>query len=257
MLVAAGSVKGSPGATSTALGLAAVWPRPVVLVEADPAGGDLAYRCRAENGGPVYPSPGLLTLGAAIRGGIPTAGVLTDHAQRLACGVDLVQGVASGAQARGLRTLWSAIADACTVSHVDVIADLGRVDQASMVLPILQASDRLLVVASTSLEAVMHLSQTLPELVSAAHAGGGRAVVGAVLVGPDARADGDCADLDNLLGRAALPTSATLSMPYDPRALERIEQGERATGRRARSLFVRAARSATESLHGTRAAVNT
>lgn len=33
------SASGSPGVTTTALGLALVWPRPVVLVEADPTGG--------------------------------------------------------------------------------------------------------------------------------------------------------------------------------------------------------------------------
>src|SRR5680860_1230834 len=74
MLIGLASVKGSPGVTSAALALIAVWPRPAVLLEADPAGGDLTYRCRAAHGGPVYASKGLLTLAAAVRGGLPAHG---------------------------------------------------------------------------------------------------------------------------------------------------------------------------------------
>ena len=133
MLVATGSVKGSPGVTSTALALAAVWPRPAVLLEADPAGGDLAYRCRAAHGGPVFASTEGLVH--PCRGGPrrrPRSRMsLVEQAQLLACGVDLVQGVSCAGAGRGLGSLWSTIAEACTASEVDVIADLGRLDRTS------------------------------------------------------------------------------------------------------------------------------
>ncbi|HSJ59640.1 MAG TPA: hypothetical protein VK895_00290, partial [Jiangellaceae bacterium] len=38
-VIALASASGSPGVTSTALGIALLWPRPVLLVEADPTGG--------------------------------------------------------------------------------------------------------------------------------------------------------------------------------------------------------------------------
>ena len=38
-VIALASASGSPGVTTTALGLALLWPRPVLLVEADPTGG--------------------------------------------------------------------------------------------------------------------------------------------------------------------------------------------------------------------------
>ena len=38
-VVALASASGSPGVTTTALGMALLWPRPVLLVEADPTGG--------------------------------------------------------------------------------------------------------------------------------------------------------------------------------------------------------------------------
>ena len=41
MLIALCSVKGAPGVTTSALALALSWPRPVVLAELDPAGGDV------------------------------------------------------------------------------------------------------------------------------------------------------------------------------------------------------------------------
>jgi len=44
MLISIASAKGSPGASTSAHVLAAVWPRPAVLAELDPAGSDLVYR---------------------------------------------------------------------------------------------------------------------------------------------------------------------------------------------------------------------
>jgi hypothetical protein len=247
MLIGLASVKGSPGVTSAALALAAVWPRPVVLLEADPAGGDLAYRCRAAHGGPVYAQKGLLRLAAAVRGGLPGGEVVADEAQLLACGVNLVQGVTSAAQARGLGGLWATIAQACTAADVDVIADLGRLDRASAVMPLAQSTSYLLPVAATSLESVMHLTEGLQDLMGglAQHAA---VRISPVLVGPESHAVRDCADLDDMLTRAGLPTLATQSMPYDPKALERLEQGEKATGRLGRTLLLRGAKAIAASM---------
>ncbi|GAW48037.1 uncharacterized protein PD653_1063 [Nocardioides sp. PD653] len=227
--------------TSTALALAAVWPRPVVLLEADLAGGDLAYRCRAAPGGPIPAAKGLLRLAAAVRGGVPDGHPILEEAELLGCGASLVPGVSSSAQARGLSGLWSSIAAACTAAEVDVIADLGRLDRASAHLPLAQASTYLLPVLSTSLESVMHLTDGLQDLMGALAQHGAESVM-PVLVGPDARAARDRADLDELLGKAGLPTLATRSMPHDPRALARLEQGERASGRLGRTLLLRAAK---------------
>lgn len=246
MLIALASVKGSPGVTSTALALAAVWPRPVVLLEADLAGGDLAYRCRAAHGGAVSANRGLLRLAAAVRGGAPRPDAVFNESQRLACGVNLIQGVTSSAQARGLAALWQTIGQACTSAEVDVIADLGRLDRASALMPLTQAAHHLLPVASTSLDSVMHLTEGLND-VAGGIAQRGTVNISPILVGPDAHAARDCADLDDLLTRAGLPITPTQPMPYDPKALQRLEQGERA-GRLGRTLLLRAARAVAASL---------
>lgn len=241
MLISLASVKGSPGVTSTALAMAAVWPRPVVLLEADPAGGDLAYRCHGAAGGPLPAGKGLLTLAAAVRSGVSSSQVVTDQAQMLACGVHVIQGVTSTAQARGLGTLWTSIAGACQSGEVDVIADLGRLDRGSVTMPIAQASDYLVPVAAASLESVMHMRDQLPELVLALRQHGpGR--IAPVLVGPDAHGARDCGDLDALLDRTGIDVAPARAVPVDQRTVQRLEAGEKGTGRLGRSLLLRSTR---------------
>ncbi|PVG82113.1 hypothetical protein DDE18_15660 [Nocardioides gansuensis] len=241
MLISLASVKGSPGVTSTALAMAAVWPRPVVLLEADASGGGLAYRCTAATGGPLPATKGIFTLAAAIRGGMPSGDVVVDHAQLLACGVRVVQGVVSPMQARGMGSLWSTIAEACQTSGVDVIADLGRLDRASVTLPIAQASDYVLPVAAATLESVMHLRGQLPELsVALRQHEVGRLVP--LLVGPDGHAARDCRDLDELLDQTGVGAEPSRPVPVDARTVQRLEAGERGNGRLGRTLLLRATR---------------
>ena len=249
MLISFCSVKGSPGVTSTALAAAAVWPRPVMLLEADPAGGDLAYRCISAAGGPPPAGKSLLTLAAGVRGGSVSPRTVAEHAQMLACGVHLVQGVTSPAQARGLGSLWAEVAEAVRGSEVDVIVDLGRLDRSSVTMPIAQVSDFLVPVAASSLESVMHLRDQLPELALAIRQHGpGR--IAPVLVGPDAHAGRDCGDLDALLERTGVDVAPASPVTVDHRALQRLEAGEKGTGRLGRSLLLRATRLLAESLLG-------
>jgi len=273
MFVTLASVKGSPGVTSLALALAAVWPRPVVLLEADLDGGDLGYRARAAHGGPIAPHRGLLRLASAVRGGPPRPDAVSSQAQLLACGVSLVQGVSAPAQTRGMGSLWPLIAQACLSADVDVIADLGRLDRTSALLPLAQASEVFLPVAAASLESVMHLSDGLqdliggltPTLTQASSQGPGlgpgqgptrqttrRHVVRVlpILVGPEAHGAADCADLDEVLTRFGMPTEPTMPIPYDARALQRLEQGERPDGRLGRTLLLRATKAVATAVVG-------
>lgn len=252
MLVSVASTKGSPGVTSTALALASVWPRPAVLLEADPAGGDLAYRCRAANGGPVIATRGLLHLAAAVRGGAPdgaaaSGGLVSSQSERLACGVALIHGVARSTQARALSGLWSAIASACAEAEVDVIADLGRIDRTSPAMALAERSTHLLVVVTTTLESVMHLRENAHDVLGSFSSAAAPAVH-PVVVAPDAHAARDRSDLDHVLEQAGIPARATLSLPLDPKALARLEQGESPTSRLGRTLLLRGAKGLAASL---------
>ena len=94
MLLCLASIKGSPGVTTTALALAACWPASWrrVLVEADPAGGDLAARY----GLPL--TPGLVSLAAAARRSTDPE-LVWEHAQELPGGLPVVAGPTRADQA--------------------------------------------------------------------------------------------------------------------------------------------------------------
>lgn len=246
MLVTLFSLKGSPGTTSTALALAAAWPRPVSLLEADPSGGDLAFRCRAAAGSQLSPQGGLLGVAATVRGGFNGGDVLAPHTQQLANGISLIPGVTSAVQSRGLANLWAAIAEACMPVPGDVLVDAGRLDATSPLVPLLRSSQILLPVVAASLESVMHLHDGLPEVMRMA----GNVTTVPVVVGPDGSSSRDCSDVDDILGRSGLPLSTARPIPWDARALHRLESGDDPAGRLGRTLLLRSARSLTVALPG-------
>src|SRR2546430_9063892 len=103
-LVAVASDKGAPGVTTASVVLAAVWPRPVLLAECDPAGGDLLYRFPAADGGRLDPGRGLLSLAVAARRGLRPEQVW-EHTQTLRGGLAVLTGVSTAEQGAGLDPL--------------------------------------------------------------------------------------------------------------------------------------------------------
>ncbi|MGY0234032.1 hypothetical protein [Longispora urticae] len=158
MFLTIGSLKGAPGATTTAVGLAALWPgEPAVLVEADPAGGDLAARF----GGSV--EPGLTTLAAAGRSGARV--VLSEHTQLLPVGVSAVLAPPGDAAAAAVGALASS-GRAVLAGHPAVV-DLGRLAQGGPGMALAAASDRLLLVIRPTAEEQAQLAARLPWLIEA------------------------------------------------------------------------------------------
>ena len=123
-IVSLASAKGSPGVTTTALALASWWPRPSVVVEVDPAGGDFAARLG------LAEEPGLVGLAAQLRrnvGGSQRAeGWLEPHLQQSSGGISLVTAPASSDQASAAVELLSALATLPHPEEVDLIVDMGR-----------------------------------------------------------------------------------------------------------------------------------
>ena len=125
-LIAVAADKGAPGVTTACVALAAVWPRPVLLAECDPAGGDLACRLPGSGGGQLDPGRGLLSLAVAGRRGIGPDQIL-EHTQKLSGGLDVLAGVVTAEQGAGLELLWGpAGAALAQLRGLDVIADCGR-----------------------------------------------------------------------------------------------------------------------------------
>jgi hypothetical protein len=149
--------KGSPGVTTTVLGLGSVWAgvlpeRRVLVVEADPAGGDAACGFLQ---GRLDASRGLLAL-AAQRGGDPVGSL---WGQLVALDADerslLLAGVADPSRAAALDGAWTALAEALLLlrgeaDDLDVLLDLGRLGQAHDPVTLRAAADLLVLVCGST-----------------------------------------------------------------------------------------------------------
>jgi len=156
-VVALASAKGAPGVTTAAVALGGVWPSRALLVECDPAGGDLAARFE------LAATPGLVSLASETRRGL-RAEQLWLHAQRLPGGLPVLLGVGGPEQARALGPLWSLLPQALAQAGGDVVVDCGRVGPDSPVAPLLHAADLVVLLARPTVEGVAHLELRLHAL---------------------------------------------------------------------------------------------
>lgn len=158
------SAKGSPGTTTTALLSAALWPAPVLLVDADTEGGDVALRLRRADGDPVDRSRGLLSLLPLARREMQPA-TLPEHAQVLRGGTEAIAGLSGPGQAGAAGHLWANLADAFgRTADRDVLVDCGRVSPQSVHLPLLQRADLVVCVLRPDVSGVVHTRERLAAL---------------------------------------------------------------------------------------------
>ena len=152
-VIALTSASGSPGVTTTALGLSLLWPRPVLLVEADPTGGSglLAGFFRGTR---EYDS-GLIELALSS---YDVADALPGVVQRIEGTLaGFIAGTRSHAQAAGLRDLWQPLAGALAdldATGQDVIIDAGRLGLVGTPEPLLANADLSVLVTRTTLPAL-------------------------------------------------------------------------------------------------------
>jgi cellulose biosynthesis protein BcsQ len=156
-LIAVAADKGAPGVTTTALALAAVWPRPVLLAECDPAGGDLVYRLPAADGGRLDQRRGLLSLAVAARRGLQPQQTW-EHVQKLHGGLDVLTGVTNADQGAGLNLLWGPVGRVLAANaQADVIADCGRLGVDGPLYDLLAEAQLIVLVTRASLGEVVRL----------------------------------------------------------------------------------------------------
>jgi hypothetical protein len=165
--LALASVKGSPGVTTTALALASWWPNPVVIVEADPAGGDLAARLGLPE------EPGLVGLAASLRrnsrGRTPDAASVENHlqaapVQTTSVPARVLTAPAGRHQAGAALSLLSEHRPLPMTGRTDLLLDLGRramptdpVDR-STPLPLMDPGDRIIWISRPQLADLAHLA---------------------------------------------------------------------------------------------------
>ncbi|GIF04644.1 hypothetical protein [Actinoplanes siamensis] len=167
-------IKGRPGATTTALGLAASAPADAraTVVECDPAGGDLMRRLD------LAATPSLVDVAAAARGAADADTAFASGVQPVTVGdvvVPVVAAPAGGAQTRAaLPELAGTGRAVLMASDRLVVADCGRLSAGSAAWPVLRLADVVLVMVRARADELAHLREALAELVDV---GTGRLVV--------------------------------------------------------------------------------
>ena len=254
-LLAIAADKGSPGVTTTATALAAVWPRPVMLAETDPSGGDLVYRGTAVHGGPLDPNTGLLSLAATARRGLAPQ-QLWQHSQRLAGGLDVLVGLAVAEQSAGLTGLWPSLGrafgrlteqapggpDAIGGQDCDVLADCGRLGPDSPTLDLLPEASLVLLVARTEPEQLARARDRALALSQRLRSG---PPVGVLLIVDPKHSHRLTGQVDSLLHEAGARVLGVLA--DDPAGAEQLAGRRR--GAVGKSLLVRSARQVVADLH--------
>ncbi|MET8845993.1 carbon monoxide dehydrogenase maturation protein [Amycolatopsis sp. NPDC004625] len=167
MLIALASVKGSPGVTTLAVALAAGWPADVrrLIVECDPAGGDLAQRFG------LAATPGLLSLAAVARQPVDPD-IVWNHVQPLPGDLQVIPGPSGGQQARAaLSTLTSPTSPLYGIARRPAVAmftDCGRLDPGSPAEPLIRNADFLLLISGTYSDELAHLATRVHDIGHAA-----------------------------------------------------------------------------------------
>ncbi|WP_211254709.1 hypothetical protein [Knoellia aerolata] len=141
--------------TTTALGLALTWRRPVLLVEADPTGGSalLAGYFR----GQTSPAQSLIDLAFAHRAGGLAEAIPWVAMQVPDTNVTMIAGTTAHGQARSLESLWEPLAatlKSLDAMGQDVIVDAGRLGLVGAPEPLMYAADLCLLVTRTDLVAL-------------------------------------------------------------------------------------------------------
>lgn len=238
-LIAVAADKGAPGVTTACVALAAVWPRPVLLAECDPAGGDLMYRLPAADGTQLDPGRGLLSLAVAVRRGLEPAQVW-DHAQKLHGGLDVLVGVVTAEQGAGLDPLWGpAGAALARLPGADTIADCGRAGVAGPHYDLLAQASLVVLVTRATLAEVVRLRERAAALSAALARRGQAPGVGVVVVAEHSRFHAALADVGQALGPDC-PARVLGGLAFEPRSADRLRGVW--GGRLERSLLIRTAR---------------
>jgi hypothetical protein len=150
------SASGSPGVTTTVMGLALAWPRPVLVVEADPTGGSgiLAGHFK----GQVAHAQGLIELAMAQRQDLVAAELPHQLLDIPGTGAKLLAGSRSHAQAGSLVTLWPVLLEALRdldSTGQDVLVDAGRLGLEGSPTPLLFGADVTLLLTRSTLPALI------------------------------------------------------------------------------------------------------
>jgi hypothetical protein len=243
-LIVLTSASGSPGVTSSALGLALTWPRPVLLVEADPTGGSaiLAGYLRGE----TAPTDSLIDLALAHRHGMLLEAIAESTMTIPGSSVSLIPGTRAHGQARSLIPLWEPLAAAFKAlesTGQDVIVDAGRLGLAGSPESLIYAGDLTLLVVRSDLVSLSGARSWAETLRAGFERVGDSSSLGVLMVG-------EGAPYTSREVRKVLQIPVTAELAWDPETAKVFAKGSRAARKFDSSQLVRslkAARTATQS----------
>ena len=255
-LIVVAADKGSPGVTTSAVALAASWPRRALVAECDPHGGDLVYRMVADHGGPLDPNRGMLSIAIAARRGFE-AHALPEHVQRITGGLEVVVGLGTAEQAAAVTGHWPQLGRvfdhyAAIPYGADVIADCGRIGPDSPVLDLMPYAALVLLIARTDAEQVAHVRDRVNGLANRLHGNQGssasvaRPPIGVVLIAPPKDARRAASQVGELLSVTAGGGEVLGVIADDPDGAAALNGWGRA--RVDKSLLIRSARDVAQSV---------
>lgn len=244
-LIVLTSASGSPGVTTSAVGLSLTWPRPALLVEADPTGGSsvLAGYLR----GLTAPTASLIDLALAHRHGqleqaIPEAAVRIDGTS-----ASLLPGTRSHTQAPSLVPLWEPLSAALKTlerTGQDVIVDAGRLGLAGFPEPLLYAADLCLLTVRSDLVSLSGARSWAQTLRVGFERVGGSASLGVLMVG-----EGDPYSAREVRKVLQIPVIASLA--WDSAAAQVFGRGAKALRKFDTSPLVRSLAAARDAIEST------
>jgi hypothetical protein len=194
---------GSPGVTTSALALALTWPKPVIVAECDPSGGDILAGLFA---GHLKAPRGL--LGVAFEAGRGPSAIAAELSSQLVPLDDtgsrtFLAGISDPRQALGLSPVWPGIAMALAGFDADVIADCGRFDAgATQPLSVLAEASVVLMVMRPTLRQV---AAARPRIDMVSQVLGGRDKLGLLLAGDHGLRPADVSRTLDIRVAASLP----------------------------------------------------
>lgn len=239
-LVVFASAKGAPGVTTTALAVGALWPRPVLVADVDPSGGDIAFRLPRVDGLGLDPDRGVIALAAAARRGLRPEQI-SDCVQTVVGGLDVLVGVRNAEQCRAVSTLWPTLAPALdALPGVDVIADCGRLGADSAHDAMLRAACYVVLLCRPTVTSVMAVRDRLGALATTLRPYDVNGTPIGVLVVADENDTRGVAGVRDALDRLPVPIPVIGQIAYDPKGAAVFEG--HAHARPHRTMLVRSAR---------------
>lgn len=260
------SASGSPGVTTTALGLTLNWSRPVLLVEADPTGASAVFAGYFR--GSQEPTGGLINLALAQRDGnlsqtLPRETLILDPTAAAESSAWFLPGIRGHEQAPSLLPLWEPLAEELrALDHhgQDVIVDAGRLGLTGWPQPLITVSDLTLLVTRNCLPALAGARSWAKTLRDQFATVGGLPRLGVLLVDEAGRWPAVPTVVPRVRPYTARQVAKALQIPvvasvdWDPEVAEVYSHGARKPRKFETSGLLRSYRAGAASIHSILAA---